>query len=175
VSANEKVHPLPELLELLMGNPSSKSRKGNLAGWDELRQKLGIGWNNSDDYVLVSKQALNRFNFSRLYSAERATDTASKVFALSPQEQTGIADSLQQARQAAISRVQRVEPTGDVVAQYTIQPDQALQASTSNQFSTEITAILCAERSDLFLPSACRRAESSYVWLGRQLYAVVSS
>jgi hypothetical protein len=144
------------LLELLTSNPSGKSRKGNVAGWEELREKLGIDWNNSDDYVLVSKQSLTRFNFSRLYAAERATDTASAVFALSPQEQAGLANALHQARQATISRVQRVEPTADVVAQYTVQPDEALQASISNQFSAEITAILGTERSDLFLPSAWR-------------------
>lgn len=146
----------PELLELLTGNPSSKSRKRSLAASDELREKLGIDWNNSGDYVLVTKQALNRFNFSRLYAAERATDTATKVFALSPREQAGLADALHHARQATISRVQRVEPTGDIVAQYTIQPDETLQASISNQFSTEITALLGTERSDSFLPSAWR-------------------
>lgn len=146
----------PELLELLTGNASSKSHKRNLAGWDELREQLGIAWNNSEDYVLVSKPVLNRFNFRQLYTAERASDTATAVFALSPQEQAGLADALHEARQAAISRVQRVEPTGDVVAQYTIQPNPAVQATLSNQFSTEITGILGTERSDLFLPAAWR-------------------
>lgn len=146
----------PELLELLTSDSSSNSRKGNQAGWDELREQLGISWNSSPDYVLVRKPVLSRLNFSRLYAARRATDTASAVLALSPQEQADIAGALQQAGQAALSRLQRIEPTGDVVAQYTIQPDQDLQASISNQFGSEITAILGPERSDLFLPSAWR-------------------
>jgi hypothetical protein len=146
----------PELLEILTSNHASNSSKGNLASWDELREQLGISWNSSQDYVLVRKPLLNRFNFGRLYAAKRATDTANAVLALAPQEQADIAGALQQAGQTAVSRLQRIEPTGDVVAQYTIQPDQDLQASISNQFASEITAILGPERSDLFLPSAWR-------------------
>jgi hypothetical protein len=142
----------PELLEFLEG----KAGKGHPAAWAELREKLEIGWNSSVDYVLVSKPILKRISFNRLYSERRASDTACAVMSLSPEEQAGIKAAVDHAREATISRVQRLEPAGDIVAQYTIQADPILEGNLSNQFSAEITAILDPERAGLFLPNAWR-------------------
>src|SRR5215469_12754684 len=150
----------PELLELLTGNALSNSPRRDSAAWRELRDRLGIDWNSSDEFVLVSKSVVSQFSFPHLYAVERPTDTADSVFALSPQEQSSISDILEQARQAMILRVQRNDPQGDEVAKYTIQSDPILLESISNQFSAQITAVLGTERSDLFLTRAWRELKS---------------
>jgi hypothetical protein len=63
----------PELLLLLEGDSS----KGHSAAWAELRQQLGIGWDSSPDYVLVSKHVLKQLDYPQLLSGLRASDTAS--------------------------------------------------------------------------------------------------
>jgi hypothetical protein len=147
-----------ELLSLLEGATSAQ----HSPAWAELRDRLGIGWDSSDDYVLVSKRVLKKISFLRLVSAVYATDTASAVLALSQAEQSGIRAALQHARDLAWSRVQRTEPAGDIVAQYTIPADPLLEHSISNNFSADITAVLGVERADLFLHQGWRELKSEF-------------
>ena len=136
-----------ELLSLLEGQTFDQ----HSPAWTELRDQLGIGWDSSDDYVLVSKRVLKQIGFPRLLSASRATETACAVLAISDDEQSGIRAALQRARDLAWSRVQRTKPAGDIVAQYTIPSDPLLENSISNNFSADITAVFGTERADLFL------------------------
>jgi hypothetical protein len=147
----------PELLRLLDGDES----KGNLAAWAELRRELGIGWDASPDYVLVSKAAIKDLEYQKLVSARRVTDIASDLLGLSPGEQSGLASIIQRVRDGQTRQVQRTEPSGDIVAQYTALPmDPAVATSLSNSFSAGITGVVGQERADFLLPQAWRELSS---------------
>jgi hypothetical protein len=150
----------PELLQLLTGSRSNYSLGKDLIAWQELRDQLETDWNRSGSFVLVSTAVVSRLNFSHFNATDRPSDTANLVFALTPPEQLAISDALNQARQSAMLRVQRSQPEGDEVAKYTIQADPVVEASISNHFSAQITGILGAERSDLFLAPAWRELKS---------------
>ncbi len=141
----------PELLPLLERDGSG----GSLAAWAELRQRLGLGWDSSPDYVLVSKPALKQVQYQRVIGGGGLTDTASNLLALSPDEQSAIRAALHKAREAAWAGVQRTEPTGDIVAQYTFPSlDSAAGQTLSNSFAAEVVAAMGPERAGFFLPNA---------------------
>lgn len=147
----------PELLQLLEG----EAFKGSPAAWAELRQQLGLGWDSCPDYVLVSKRVLKDLDTPFLLSGAGYTDTACALLALSPEEQAPFKALLQQARDGQWLRVQRTEPSGDIVAQYTVlPPEPALAQSVSNQFAAELFATLGPERADVLLPSAWREFQA---------------
>ena len=106
----------PELLLLLEGDSS----KAHPAAWAELRQQLGIGWDSSPDYVLVSKRVLKGLEYQRLSLSAAPRTGHAGLLALSPDEQSALKSVLQHARDAAWLRLQRTEPSGDIVAQYTV-------------------------------------------------------
>jgi hypothetical protein len=143
----------PELLQLL-GRDTSK---GHAAAWAELRDRLGIEWNNSEDYVLVSKRVLKAINFSRLTGGGWLSDEAGALLAISPDEEARIKQAVQHATDEAWLQVRRTEPSGNILAQYTVlAPDPVFQQGVSNRFAAEITSDLGAERADLFLDRAWR-------------------
>jgi hypothetical protein len=145
----------PELLHLL------ESGTGSPVAWTELRQQLGIGWDSSSDYVLVSKRVLKQLDYERLHSGERVTETACDLLALSPAEQSTIRSILDSVRQGQWLRVERAEPAGDILAQYTARaPDPAFEQVQSNLFVTQLTALLGPERAGLLVPDAWREFKS---------------
>jgi len=147
----------PELLRLL----ETDAAKAQPAAWAELRQQLGIGWDSSPDYVLVNKQILKQLDYPRLLSGLRASDTASDLLAISPSEQSALRSILDRAREGQWLRMERTEPGGDIVAQYTVpQPDLAFEQTQSNLFVTEITNLLGPQRADFFVSQAWREFKS---------------
>ncbi len=144
----------PELLQLLKGNFS----KATPAAWAELRQQLGIGWDASPDYVLVSKSVLKRLQYSRLYSVSHLTDTACNILGISPEEESAV-DSVFGHGQHEWEgvRVKRAEPNGDIVAEYTaVPPDPTFEQSFSNNIVAGITAAIGPERANLLLADGWR-------------------
>ncbi len=148
----------PELLLLLTGDPG----KARPSAWAELRQQLGLKWDSSPDYVLVSKQALRRLDYPRLLSGSRISETASDLLALSPEEQSALQLAFQQSQQGWQGpKVERTEPNGDVVAQYSVSStDAAFEQSLSNNFATGIARVVGPERADFLLPGAWREFRS---------------
>ncbi len=143
----------PEMLLLLEGDTSN----GHAAAWAELRQQLGIGWDSSAEYVLASKRVIKELDFPRLLSAARVTDTASEILALTPGEKSALRSVLEQVRQGQWLRVERREPGGDIVAQYTVPlPDPAFEQSMSNNFAAGIVAAVGSERAELLATGAWR-------------------
>lgn len=147
-------HPAlsPELLLLL----EKEGFAGHSAAWAELRQQLGIGWDKSPDYVLVRKQVLKQLNHPRLFwDNSRASDVTIGLLGLSPAEQSAIEAVLGGIRGERIRTVQRAEPRGDVVAQYTMPAvDPATEQILSNRFAAEITSVVGSDRADFLLPRA---------------------
>jgi hypothetical protein len=170
----------PEVLRFLEGG-ASKPTVSSSAGFEErlaaeataqqqnsqlsaeLRQALGLGWDSSPDYLLIRKAVLKDLDFDRITPGGplRVTEAARDVLALSPDEQSALGSALDDARDAAWARVQRTEPSGDVVAQLTFPSlDAAFDQNLSNRFAGEVAAALGPERTDLFLQRAWRDLQS---------------
>jgi hypothetical protein len=149
-------HPAlsPELLLLL----EKDGVTGHSVAWAELRQQLGIGWDTSPDYVLVRKQVLKQLNYPLLFGASRASDFTCGLFGLSPAEQSALEAVLGRIRGEQSLIVQRAEPHGDVVAQYTMPAVDPSSAQTlSNRFAAELTSVVGPERADFLAPEAWRQ------------------
>jgi hypothetical protein len=146
-------HPAlsPDLLLLLQKD----SFTGHSAAWAELRQQLGLGWETSPDYVLVRKQVVKQLNSPRLFSSSRFTDVTCGLLALSSTEQSAIEAILAGFIKEPSLVVQRAEPRGDVVAQYTMPAvDPSYEQSLSNRFAAEITSVVGSDRADFLFPRA---------------------
>ena len=141
-----------ELLALLEGRELSPKR------WTQLREELGMGWNSSEDYVLVSKRTLWQLNLAPFdeYWLDRISisKAARAVLAITKGEESAIKAAVQRARSEVLARVQRTEPFGDIVAQYNIPTDPLFVQTITNGFAAEVTAILGEQRADVFLNQA---------------------
>jgi hypothetical protein len=145
----------PEISAALLELLESDFARGNAAAWAELRQQLDIGWDSSPDYVLVSKRVLKDLQYARTYAAARPSEISCDILALTAGEKSAIQAALSQGRQAAWLSVERSEPGGDIVAQYTVQtPDAAVQLAVSNNFAAALTDAVGVERAGLLLPGA---------------------
>jgi hypothetical protein len=145
------------LLPLLEWDASKEhsATSAELAAWAELRQRLGIGWDSSPDYVLVSKPALKQVQYRRLEGHGRASDAACDLLAISPDERSALGTALEHAREAAWAAVQRAEPAGDIVAQYTFPSlNSAFGQGLSNNFAAEVAEAIGPERGSFLLPQA---------------------
>lgn len=146
-----------EMLKLLEGNKF----RGQARAWAELRQQLGIGWDTSPDYVLVSKQAIRGVWFNKLLYDGSLSDDVAKLLSFSPDEQKAVRAALAAAREGQWLNVTSTPPSGDIVAQYTIvPPDPAFASGQSNAFAADITAAIGPERASFFLPDAWRELVS---------------
>lgn len=143
----------PEMMAILNGD----NKPGQLKGWADLRQELGIGWDASADYVLVSKQAIKDVSFNRLYYGGKLSGDSVELLNLTSDEQAAVKAVLNQARAGQWLNVKNTTPVGDsaIAAQLTLAPpDPGFQASESNAFTAGITAAIGPERAGLFLPGA---------------------
>lgn len=148
--ANRHPNITPDLLKLLEGNFAD----GSPAAWAQLRRELSLGWNASPDYVLVHKRILKDVTYDKFWNASEATDTACNLLSLSPKEKSALNAALKQLRDNwQGSTLTRTEPSGDIVAQYTLSaPDAAAMQSLSNNFTTSLAGAIGRERVDLLLP-----------------------
>lgn len=156
--ANPRSDISPELLDLL--------ERSDVEGHDraraQLREQLGIGWDSSPDYVLVSKRAIKEAWYNKLYmDGASVTPDAVNLLSLSPDEEFAMKAALARAREGQWSRIETTPPSGNIVAQITIRPpDPAFDAAQSNAFTADITSIIGGERAGLFLNDAWREFRS---------------
>jgi hypothetical protein len=145
-------HPnlTPELLKLLEGDFTA----GSPAAWAELRRELGLGWNTSPDYVLVNKRVLKNVSYEKFMDAARVSDVLCDLLSLSAPEKPALESALKQAKDNwPALQFQRGDPSGDILAQYTVtQPGADAELSVSNTFVTGLAAAIGPERADLLLP-----------------------
>jgi hypothetical protein len=150
---------------------SSKRLNQKMSGMTatQLREELGLGWNSSPDYVLVRKDVLKKINLGPLDYTARVTEVARGILAISKEERSQIATAVQQATAEVLPLARRIEPAGDLVAQYLILPeDPMLVQSISNNFAANITTILGNERSDLFLHHGWAQLKSTLPLVGSE-------
>jgi RNA polymerase sigma factor (sigma-70 family) len=121
----------------------------------ELRQRLGIRWDNSPDYILVSKGALNhsgRGPFESEHSGPLIPATCA-VLGLTPAERAASETAFlrAEAEHAAWVKtvVQRAEPAGDILADYWIPANPELARQIEAETKALLSVTLGPDRADL--------------------------
>jgi hypothetical protein len=119
---------------------------------EKLLAELGFNWNSTGDFLIVSKKTLDRISFDGMKNS-KLTKVAREVLAITPDEQSKIEAVTQQLETERADWVrthaQREEPSGDVLAKYTLPFDVELSQSRSNTFVTAIHDALGNERGEL--------------------------
>ncbi|HWQ92004.1 MAG TPA: hypothetical protein VN673_10060, partial [Clostridia bacterium] len=128
---------------------------------EQLLAELGFNWNTTGDYLVVSKTTLSTTTLGGMEGA-RISDAACQVLAITPAERNTIEATTQQLAAEydawAQAQIQREEPTGDIVAKYSIPTDPAFSLSLSNRFVDTLRSTLGEERSSLL-------KKYSYSWM----------
>jgi hypothetical protein len=132
------------------GKPSHNSGPAKPA---ELLQRLGIGWNSSADYVLVSKAALKDMHLRGIEEDGTFTPVACAILNLTPGERATVEAALKRAEaehEAWLkTAVQRIEPAGDVVADYRLPANPKLAHQLEDEGTALVTEAVGPERADL--------------------------
>lgn len=119
---------------------------------EKLLAELGFNWNTTGDYLIVSKRSLPHIFFDGMNNA-KLTKAAREVLAITPEEQSKIETVTQQLETERADWVrthaQREEPSGDVLAKYSLPFDVELSQNRSNAFVTAIHDTLGDERGEL--------------------------
>lgn len=121
---------------------------------EKLLSELGFDWNSTGDYLIVSKQTLERVGLDGM-KGSKLSDVASDVLAITPGEQAAIDGMTAQLtadyKTWAESHIRRNEPSGDVVASYSLPADAEFSQTLSNAFVGGVMETLGNERGKLLL------------------------
>jgi len=116
---------------------------------EQLLAELDLNWNTTGDYVIVSKKSLENISFG-CFRGTQLSAVARDVFAITPGEQADLEAMTRQMsdRQAAWAgeQVQRLEPGGDVVAEYSLPADPSFSRSQLAMFTNGLFSVLGPER-----------------------------
>ncbi|HLX68898.1 MAG TPA: hypothetical protein VKV04_04640 [Verrucomicrobiae bacterium] len=119
---------------------------------EKLLAELNLNWNSTGDYVVVSKETLRGIGLPGV-KHNKLSGVACDVLAMTPDERASVNSALQSVAadyQAwAQSHVQREDPSGDVVAKYTLPVDPQFSQTLSNTFVSGAFDTLGQERGQL--------------------------
>lgn len=119
---------------------------------EQLLAELGFSWSTTGDYLIVSKKSLTGISFDGMEGV-KLTAVARAVLAITPTEQTAIETLTQQLGEArtawAKEHAQRTEPSGKVMAQYTLPVDEEFSRSQQGKFVDGVLETLNKERGEL--------------------------
>ena len=122
---------------------------------ERLFEEIGLSWKSSDEFILVTKEAVREVQMKPIQEGE-LTENAAAVLAVTPRERGGIEAAMHRAEaeldQWALSHTERIEPKHDVVAQYTLANDPAM--SVSNNLSASLLKAVGPQRAELIRHSA---------------------
>jgi hypothetical protein len=162
-SITEKVRDLKRLqAQQSLAAGSSAGAPGSGAGSsrlspdqsEQLLSELGFNWASSGDYLMVSKDTLRAISLKGV-SGRGVSQAACEVLAITPAERQQIEAAAQsvadQYKAWALTDAKRTEPSGDVVAQYSLPQDRDFSLSLSNSFVRGVVDTLGEERGSLLL------------------------
>jgi hypothetical protein len=116
----------------------------------KVRDLLGVGWNSSADYVLVSKAALKRVWLIGTMDSGALRPAVCDMLALTSQERAAIEAAHQRAEAIHAAwfdtAVQRVTPSEEVVAQYEVPANPDLAQKIQQEELAPLADILGQER-----------------------------
>jgi len=135
-----------------LGDASEHSRRVAPA---ELLRRLGFGWNSSADYILVSKAALKAMYLRGIDDKGAFTPTACGILGLTPAERATIEAAFKRVEaehaEWVKTAVQRVEPEGDIVADYRLPANTNMAERIEAEGKTLLLETLGPERAELIL------------------------
>jgi hypothetical protein len=118
---------------------------------EKLLSELGLNWNSTGDYVVVSKETLRGISLGAVKN-NQLTGVADDVLAMTSDERESINATLQRVAADylvwAQSHLQHEEPSGDVV-KYTLPVDPQFSQTLSNTFVSTVFDTLGQERGQL--------------------------
>ena len=121
----------------------------SVAEREQLRAELGFSWDTTGDYLIISKSSLAGINFDGI-EGNKLTRAALGTLAITPAEQSDIealTGQLESARTAWVKEhVQRTEPSGNVVAEYTLPVDSEFAQTQLTTFTNGVFSALGSER-----------------------------
>jgi hypothetical protein len=121
----------------------------------ELRERLGLAWDNSPDYVLVSKASLEQIHLNGTDLQGRLTTNACAILAVTPDERVVVEAALQRAAAQhadwlGTNALLRTPPAGSVLAHYTIPANPELARRLMLEYGQAFASVLGPERSERF-------------------------
>jgi hypothetical protein len=123
---------------------------------ERLLEELGLSWKSSEDFIVVSKETIHDVGMRTIQDG-KLTGIASTVLALTPGERSQVEAVMQRGQTDfndwARTHTERSEPTGDVVAEYTLHND-GTYLSVSNRFAAGLHEAVGRERAELILRMA---------------------
>ncbi len=139
--------PAPPPHDQLMEKVLSAGGLKNLsaAESEKLLAELDFNWNSTGDYLIVSKKSLDGISFDAM-KGMKLTSAARETLAIMPSEQAAIEDMTKKLGAAqsdwAKAHVQRTEPGGKVLAQYSLPVDAEFSKSQLASYTNEIYNVL---------------------------------
>ncbi len=147
LAAQPPLSPLTQLAEKILSGDSLENLSA--AESEQLLTELGFSWKTTGDYLIVSKKSLAGISFPGLKGV-KLTGVACAVLAITPAEQATIETMTRQLGEVraawAKEHTQRIEPSGNVVAQYSLTPDRELSQKQLASFTNGIFSTLGSER-----------------------------
>lgn len=121
----------------------------SIAEREALLAALDFNWNTTGEYLIISKKSLEQISYEAMKSA-KLTAVARAVLAITPAEQAAIEAVTQQLsdeRKAWVKdHAQRTEPSGDVLAQYSLPVNVEMSRSHLAIFTNGIFGALGNQR-----------------------------
>jgi hypothetical protein len=116
---------------------------------ERLLADLGFNWETTGPYLIISKSNLGMMSLDGV-EHYKLNQTAGQVLAITPEERVVVEDALDAVRTGyqtwAADHVQRTEPKGQTVAEYSLVADAQLMQSLSNRFAGSVLTALGGER-----------------------------
>jgi len=147
LSSQPSVPALGRLAQKILSGASLQNLTA--AETEQLLAELGFNWNTTGDYLIISKKSLSGISFDGMKGV-KLSDAAIATLAITPSERSAIETMTRQlgdTRAAwAKEHVQRTEPSGDIVAQYSLPAYTDLAQSQLAIFTNGIVSALGAQR-----------------------------
>ena len=119
----------------------------------ELRAALGFPWNDSTDYVLVSRGTLRELDLPAVQRDDKISETLCTVLAIAPNEKSEVESALALKRSQfsvwAKANLLREGPSGDRVVRYTIPASPTMAGSMREELLSTILNTLGPDRTEL--------------------------
>jgi hypothetical protein len=147
ISRQTSLPALTQLEEKILSGVSLQNLSA--AESKQLLAELDFNWHTTGDFIIVSKPSLAGILFNGL-KGTKLTEAARAVLAVTPDEQMAIEAITQQLGDTRTAwdkeHVQRTEPNGDMVAQYTLPADAEFSQSQVSVFTNGILSVLGDQR-----------------------------
>lgn len=173
LAAQPALPPLDRLQQkVLSGAPW---RSFSPAECEQLLAELGFNWNTTGDYLIISKKSLDSISFNAMHG-DKLTSTAAATLALTDDEQAAINTMTGQLMAARLAwdkdHLQRTEPGGNILAQYSLPVDTDLAQSQIAVFTNGIYNTLGAQRAQLLQNQSAQWMQDHGLVVGPDLSSV---